>query len=1114
MGCGGSAVKNRYECTDKDFEFAEFESSMKAVLEMAKRKKFSRSVFSKIDIETVKELYDIIIEEQLAEFSIATSLEKNDREIDNLDNSNNKSTSSKGSIEQESKNQQSNMKVIRVEFGLRSTFTAESKNDLNLYAKENAEEEVLKSLELASSSSTLSTLAKGTHVLKPAAAQQPLKNRKTHKLWKDVAKNAQVFSVACDISSQIDILLTMNMNIERSILSGMDAWVTLLVFTTRYLNGKSAEIWFYDKDMIVTSNNERKSPISKPTGTLKETIDNAFKSGSPCTSGIDSSSEESDNDGIAVTVIPISVSSQFDVAFNMFENRHLGTEEEYLAVIVIYTKSSPPPSPSQSYRKKGNSLFYSAIRSQFLMIMRFQTLFEKAVAQQRKSDALNKLASHLCVTDVEKCTPFEIVSLAGELVGAEAVSLLLSSDDGSVFLVIFQNKKTDKVKSFSTEISNFSQTSIVRRVFKSGLGIEVAKSSKDREGIRFLDSLTGNTTTNLLCVPVKVEENITAVAIVSNKSAEFTEEDVELISSFTLFAAVSIRNRSYYKEMKRQKATADMILSTVKKVSESDIRDITDVNQSVIEGAQALCSADRCALFMVDEEYNQLVAELSNGSTIKIPIGSGIAGTVARTGIPVNIEDAYGDPRFNATVDKATGYKTNSILCYPIHCNNEVVAVAQLINKLDDTMRCITFNQSDEQLLKSFSAVAGIAIGNARLYEVVVAAGNDAMKLCYFDQSQSLTTKPTNYLTIVKPEIVSTYHSMYKSLDMSIAKQLKNTSFPIHTFDNRQSDLIPLIYFMFHDLGLIKIFNIDSNVMFTFLGTVVLMYRPIPYHSMLHAFDVVQTLYILLKYDCISSVLSDLEKLALLITGLVHDIDHMGLNNSFHLKAETPLGIIVSASGSSSVLELHHATVAVELLQCSQTAILSKLSQPEWTSFIKILTHVILSTDLTRHNGVVTEFEAIPNFNNNDKDHKLRLITILVVTADVSNAWKPFDTFKKWGEKLMKEFNGQGKQELACSLPQTYSSPERLFDRLISFYQSQVSFMNHIVSPLTVAVVSRFSDLSFIDKALNGNIAVWSRKLQICIVAHVLGHDLPSGIRYRYFHAWRAFAEGNPVSGF
>jgi len=60
----------------------------------------------------------------------------------------------------------------------------------------------------------------------------------------------------------------------------------------------------------------------------------------------------------------------------------------------------------------------------------------------------------------------------------------------------------------------------------------------------------------------------------------------------------------------------------------------------------------------------------------------GVAGQVATSGNTLNISDAYDNPHFNQTIDKKTGYRTKAILCMAIKCDDKVIGVLQLINKL------------------------------------------------------------------------------------------------------------------------------------------------------------------------------------------------------------------------------------------------------------------------------------------------------------------------------------------------------------------------------------------------------------------------------------------------
>ena len=79
---------------------------------------------------------------------------------------------------------------------------------------------------------------------------------------------------------------------------------------------------------------------------------------------------------------------------------------------------------------------------------------------------------------------------------------------------------------------------------------------------------------------------------------------------------------------------------------------------TVLEQGCELVGADRAALFILDEAKNELWTFIGRGEesrVIHIPVGEGIAGTVARTGDTVNIKDAYLDIRTRYSCSEYSG---------------------------------------------------------------------------------------------------------------------------------------------------------------------------------------------------------------------------------------------------------------------------------------------------------------------------------------------------------------------------------------------------------------------------------------------------------------------------
>lgn len=145
-------------------------------------------------------------------------------------------------------------------------------------------------------------------------------------------------------------------------------------------------------------------------------------------------------------------------------------------------------------------------------------------------------------------------------------------------------------------------------------------------------------------------------------------------------------------------------------------RDLDVLLQKIMEKTSEVMEADRSTLFLVDEAKQQIWSKVAQGtamSEIRVPLGVGIAGHVAKTGETVNIPDAYKDPRFNPEVDRKTGYQTRTILCMPMrNRQGKILGVLQVLNRHEGV-----FTADEEELLEAFASQTAIAVQNALLNE-------------------------------------------------------------------------------------------------------------------------------------------------------------------------------------------------------------------------------------------------------------------------------------------------------------------------------------------------------------------------------------------------------------
>ena len=152
--------------------------------------------------------------------------------------------------------------------------------------------------------------------------------------------------------------------------------------------------------------------------------------------------------------------------------------------------------------------------------------------------------------------------------------------------------------------------------------------------------------------------------------------------------------------------------------------------REVMESVKSVFKTESCSILLVDKAKNDLYFHLIAGekeeeiSKIRVPMGKGIAGTVAISREPMIINDAQNDDRVYKVVDKSSGFVTRNILAAPLVAGDETVGVIEAINTIDRN----NFNETDIDLFLSFSDAAALAIQKTRLLEDLEKSNKDLAK--------------------------------------------------------------------------------------------------------------------------------------------------------------------------------------------------------------------------------------------------------------------------------------------------------------------------------------------------------------------------------------------------
>ena len=137
--------------------------------------------------------------------------------------------------------------------------------------------------------------------------------------------------------------------------------------------------------------------------------------------------------------------------------------------------------------------------------------------------------------------------------------------------------------------------------------------------------------------------------------------------------------------------------------------------KSMVDVITRALDADRGTIYLFDHELDELVsvaAHLPELAELRVPLGQGVAGYVAKTRERVNIPSSSGDERFWRSVDERTGYSTETMLAGPlIGEGGRLIGVAQVLNKHSVG----GFSAEDERLFATLSEQAAALLEETTL---------------------------------------------------------------------------------------------------------------------------------------------------------------------------------------------------------------------------------------------------------------------------------------------------------------------------------------------------------------------------------------------------------------
>ncbi|HKI99788.1 MAG TPA: 3',5'-cyclic nucleotide phosphodiesterase [bacterium] len=232
-----------------------------------------------------------------------------------------------------------------------------------------------------------------------------------------------------------------------------------------------------------------------------------------------------------------------------------------------------------------------------------------------------------------------------------------------------------------------------------------------------------------------------------------------------------------------------------------------------------------------------------------------------------------------------------------------------------------------------------------------------------------------------------------------------------------KSALVDYVEALFRQEGSADALGVDVERLRGFIRKVSRHYRENPYHNFHHAADTVNTVGWMISRPVLKANLPLHYRFLLMLTALIHDVEHPGHNNQWEVQTQS---MLAQEYENVAVLEKHSYAVTLRIMADPAYDLFLPFGQDTAERWLRVMEEIVLATDFAVHRQFLDDFrifmaEHLPDFGN---EAFLSWVARAVMkAADIANTSKPFPQARLWGERVMMEFWAQGVMEKQHNLP-------------------------------------------------------------------------------------------------
>lgn len=298
----------------------------------------------------------------------------------------------------------------------------------------------------------------------------------------------------------------------------------------------------------------------------------------------------------------------------------------------------------------------------------------------------------------------------------ERVMLVSEADRG--FLILLNSRgelysqvvKTKEGLTGENKVLNFSK-SFTEDVLKTGRPLWVADAQADnrfatQKSVMAMDLRT------VICVPLKEQNRVIGLIYLDRQSVikTFTEDDLNLVESFSTFASIAIINARLHQQAFEKNEKLEMLNELSRTISNAFTR--SELLYKVLGFAIRITGAEIGYVLIGEELVCEASLNKDGMREIEVKTSSSVIKKVIESGKSVSLVDTMDDKTIS-TQASIMALDIRSVMCVALISNNKTLGVIYLSSKT----LVKSFTSRDLSLLEDIVGQTALAIENLSLLE-------------------------------------------------------------------------------------------------------------------------------------------------------------------------------------------------------------------------------------------------------------------------------------------------------------------------------------------------------------------------------------------------------------